>query len=189
MIQFVKNGDRESYVCAAGILAHYVGDSCQPLHGTIHFNEAGSHSPFEGAMLMRHRGDVPDQVKKALNNRTGAADIANGAAAAQATVDLMNQVQGILPWETIVDSFVAAGKPSKPTDPDLDDMWGDLRDKVGVCMAEGTLFLANLWQSAWKLGGGDAKITKTDEIPHETLRKIYEKPDFLPSLALEEYPY
>jgi hypothetical protein len=32
MVDFVKNGERDKFVCAAGVLAHYVGDACQPLH-------------------------------------------------------------------------------------------------------------------------------------------------------------
>jgi hypothetical protein len=36
MVEFVKDGDVESYVAAAGIIAHYVGDACQPLHGSMY---------------------------------------------------------------------------------------------------------------------------------------------------------
>src|SRR5678810_1280563 len=32
MVEFVKNGQRDEFICAAGTLAHYVGDACQPLH-------------------------------------------------------------------------------------------------------------------------------------------------------------
>jgi hypothetical protein len=32
MVGFVRNGLRDEFVCAAGVLAHYVGDACQPLH-------------------------------------------------------------------------------------------------------------------------------------------------------------
>jgi len=32
MVGFLKAGQRDEFVCAAGVLAHYVGDACQPLH-------------------------------------------------------------------------------------------------------------------------------------------------------------
>jgi hypothetical protein len=32
MIKLVKLGDIEKFVCAAGIISHYVGDASQPLH-------------------------------------------------------------------------------------------------------------------------------------------------------------
>src|SRR5262249_37946491 len=34
MVEFVSTQDVESFVAAAGILAHYVGDCCQPLHSS-----------------------------------------------------------------------------------------------------------------------------------------------------------
>src|SRR5262249_55862036 len=89
MVARVKSRDREGYLCAAGILAHYAGDACQPLHGTIHFNDEGCHSPYETAMLSRHRGDLIGVVKTALHGRTAPANIADGPAAAAAVMDLM----------------------------------------------------------------------------------------------------
>src|SRR6185503_2557605 len=32
MVRFVKAGKVAEFVCAAGVLTHYVGDACQPLH-------------------------------------------------------------------------------------------------------------------------------------------------------------
>jgi hypothetical protein len=32
MCQFAADGDAHKFVCAAGVLCHYVGDACQPLH-------------------------------------------------------------------------------------------------------------------------------------------------------------
>jgi len=38
MVDAVKKRDTTRYVCAAGILSHYVGDACQPLHISYMFN-------------------------------------------------------------------------------------------------------------------------------------------------------
>jgi hypothetical protein len=35
---FAADGDVESFVCAAGIMSHYVGDACQPLHISFMFD-------------------------------------------------------------------------------------------------------------------------------------------------------
>ena len=34
MVDYAKTGKLPQFVCAAGVLAHYVGDACQPLHGS-----------------------------------------------------------------------------------------------------------------------------------------------------------
>ena len=32
MVEFVSKGEVDEFVCAAGVLTHYLGDACQPLH-------------------------------------------------------------------------------------------------------------------------------------------------------------
>src|SRR5262249_24000053 len=32
MVDFARKGQASKFVCAAGVLTHYVGDACQPLH-------------------------------------------------------------------------------------------------------------------------------------------------------------
>src|SRR5262249_975407 len=38
MVKFVRAGDVDQFVSAAGIVSHYVGDACQPLHISYLFN-------------------------------------------------------------------------------------------------------------------------------------------------------
>ena len=38
MVQSVKDGQVARFVCAAGIVSHYVGDACQPLHISYMFD-------------------------------------------------------------------------------------------------------------------------------------------------------
>ena len=45
-----------NFLCAAGVLAHYVGDACQPLHSSIHSDglngaSTGVHSTYEETMI------------------------------------------------------------------------------------------------------------------------------------------
>src|SRR6185369_15381357 len=35
MEQFASAGQPDKFLCAAGIVSHYVGDACQPLHGSV----------------------------------------------------------------------------------------------------------------------------------------------------------
>src|SRR4029077_14305194 len=83
MVEFVRNDKIPEFVCAAGVLAHYVGDACQPLHisylhdgdplqghsHTVHHHDgttsdvliakgAGVHSAYEDGMVNSHRRDI-----------------------------------------------------------------------------------------------------------------------------------
>jgi hypothetical protein len=56
MVEFVQQKKLVDFVCAAGIMAHYVGDACQPLHTSqLHDGppgeHSGVHSAFESTML------------------------------------------------------------------------------------------------------------------------------------------
>jgi hypothetical protein len=35
MVDAARDKNVNRYLCAAGLLAHYVGDACQPLHGSV----------------------------------------------------------------------------------------------------------------------------------------------------------
>ncbi|MEP6960665.1 MAG: hypothetical protein ABI995_01205 [Acidobacteriota bacterium] len=54
MVGFVKAGKRDEFVCAAGTLAHYVGDACQPLH-----------------ISFLHHGDPDTPVVTTVTHKTG----------------------------------------------------------------------------------------------------------------------
>lgn len=191
MVQAVEAGNVTEYVCAAGILAHYVGDSCQPLHGSRLADAHGVHSPYETTMITKNRGGnkgVVASIRTGIHGRLGAADVTDGADAARRTIELMRTIATILPPERIIDVWdeVSASSPV-----DYKMMWQKLGADTGRCMAEGALLLASLWQSAWKLGGGDQTINSDAEIDYKELRTLFEpnNPQFLPSLYLEEYPY
>ena len=193
MVQYVSQGKVTEFVCAAGILAHYVGDACHPLHSSRLANENGVHTPYETTMLNRNRGTngVIQMIRTGVGGRVGASDIATGAAAAKRTITLMRTVQTILPPEVIVQVWSDVGGPDSP---DYSKMWQKLGDKTGKCMAEGALLLASLWQSAWKVGNGDQNIQSTATIDYSKFRALFEPngtpghgTQFLPSLYLSEY--
>lgn len=60
MVGFAKSKQVDQFVCAAGLLAHYVGDASQPLHGSYLADGypdgtgAGVHSCYESKMIDRY---------------------------------------------------------------------------------------------------------------------------------------
>ncbi len=69
MVSFVKDGEAEKFVCAAGILSHYVGDACQPLHISYMFNGDPDHKvEGDGA-----RSERPDEKSDEPNAGRGPA--------------------------------------------------------------------------------------------------------------------
>ena len=191
MVQYVSAGRVNEYICASGILAHYVGDACQPLHASRLHNKNGVHSPYETVMLNENRGvnGVLQKTRLALAGRLGDSEILNGAMAAERTIGLMLRVRDILSPEEIVEVW----NEQNPNSPNYTKMWEKLGPKTGACMAEGALLLASLWQSAWRVGNGDQHINTSVLIPYSELSNLF-RPNgtghgaqFLPSLYLSEY--
>jgi hypothetical protein len=52
-------------------------------------------------------------------------------------------------------------------------------------MADGCLYLATLWDSAWREGGGDTTMPAAVAISQTRLEELYQNPDFLPSHTLD----
>jgi len=196
MVEHVQDGDVIKYVCAAGILAHYVGDACQPLHGSRLANANQVHTPYETTMLNENRGGNDGlivKIQNGLNGRVAQGNIADGAEAARRLIELMSTIRTILSPERIVQVWEQVGGPSSP---DYSEMWNELGTNTGECMAEGALLLASLWQSAWEVGDGDQHINSEAEIDYAEFRDLFEPngtpghgTQFLPSLWLHEYPY
>ena len=198
MVQHVSQGHVTEYICAAGILAHYVGDACQPLHGSRLSQAQGVHSPYETKMLNFNRGanGVVAKLRAALGTRMGDSNIANGAEAARRTVEMMRNIRNnILSSEEILDVWSVVRNAGPNHGPNYQEMWHQLGKRTGQCMAEGALLLASLWQSAWKVGKGNQHIHTSAAVPYPALRALFEPngtpghgEQFLPSLYLSEYP-
>src|SRR5262249_33692182 len=102
MVGFAKAGKNTEFVAAAGVLAHYVGDACQPLH--ISYFHPGDpldkgrdgkakanklHETYEATMI----GAKLDDVRKYLVSANPAkpSGVKTGREAARAVFDLMDQ--------------------------------------------------------------------------------------------------
>ena len=195
MVAAREAGKRTAFLCAAGILSHYVGDACQPLHGSMHADgldgaSSGVHSAYEEKMI----DAFPQEVRTGLDDfavgKLGHAleKISTGHEAGVACLELMRRSARRLPPTRICEVYDAlGGGQSKAT---LTGLWNALGDETIACLADGARTLAMLWQSAYRQGSAAAFKNAVTE---SSLKKTYEARKFLESLHLanhdpSEYP-
>jgi hypothetical protein len=208
MVSFVKAGQVEKFVCAAGIVSHYVGDACQPLHISYMFNGdpdkkvpgtvrdpqtgqkvdgevaegTGVHSAYEDEMVDAHVPEIMDGISQRLDAAPWPT-ITGGHGAAVAVVGLMQKTFKAITPREIIDTFVPI-QDEKPS-VRVGGLWEKLGDRTMDVMADGCFCLAQLWDSAWKEGNGDTNVTAFDQIDEETLEALYRSTDFLTSYKLD----
>jgi len=191
---FAAAGQVDEFLCAAGVLSHYVGDACQPLHGSQHSDglngsTTGVHTTYEEYMV-NHEADT---IARGIDDALSSGDfsliaVGNGKEAGEAVVELMRRCAAVLPPETICNSFNAAHpghtSPTKVVAV-LDTLWEDCGTGTIQCIADGIRVLASLWESAFEnAAGGGAKFKGKRK--HATLQKLYEEPTFLESKLIED---
>jgi hypothetical protein len=174
-------------VAAAGIMAHYVGDACQPLHISHMFNGLilpngqtrgdGVHSVYEEDMLRQNAVEVLQLMESEL--KKAGADIKipkTGHDAAVQIVKLMQRTFSTIKPIDIVDAF-ADGK----------ELWPLFGTKTVKVMADGTRVLRAIWKGAWKQGQGDTKIKvgALKEADHQRLIDLYMDKTWMPSKNLK----
>ena len=196
MQQFAAADDAVKFLCAAGIIAHYVGDACQPLHGSQHSDglfgaRTGVHSTYEDHMVELHADDIASGVDQVISDEgLDLIAVKSGQEAGQEIVNLMRRCHENLAPETICNSYNHA-RPGTHTSPTtrkdvLDAMWGDLGDGTCKCIADGIRVLASIWESAFQSAGSESAFT--GQIPRKKLQNQYEQPEnFLPSRHLEHF--
>lgn len=195
MVAAAAEGDAAAFVAAAGVMAHYVGDSCQPLHisykyngdpdrkdpatGGIYGNEV--HSAYEADMLRSHAPEMLARLNETLGIGPGKLGshgfktlCTSGHQAAVATVDVMRLAFATISVDAIIDTFVR----------DKKKMWGQFGGDTVQLLAEGSRSLAMIWESAWKQGTN--KIKALGAIDTEALIKLYEDKNWAKSMTLDE---
>jgi hypothetical protein len=190
--------DVASYVCAAGLLAHYVGDACQPLHGSFLADGMpdgtgkGVHSAYESAMIDNNTEDLLDKIRTALDDATvdKPGQVRSGRGAAIATLKLMDRTAGRIDPETLVRAYArtqAGLTTMHPTSGKAvtDKLWEEFGEATALNMADGVLTLAMVWQAAWSEGDGDAiGLTQLKAVDTAKLQALYEDDTFVESLDL-----
>jgi hypothetical protein len=208
MTSFIRQGKPDEFVCAARILSHYVGDSCQPLHISYLFNGdpdhtvdgvmrdpqtgekrgpvplgPGVHSAYEDQMIDRHVPEIMKGVDAILARAPQPALVSGGHEAAVTLVNLMQQTFKAIPPKNIVAEFVKV-QDQKPA-ARADAMWRSLGDDTVKVMGDGCICLAQLWDSAWEEAGGDRTIHGFNPIDETRLERLYQNPGFLASHTLD----
>ena len=158
---FAQEGAPEKFLCAAGLLSHYVGDACQPLHGSVLADGfpdgtgAGVHSVYETKMVDRHAEDLVKGIKLAIAQPHDALpQIRTGKDAATAILKLMERSSIRIPPKKLVNKFVQLG--SKTTVGVQDKLWTKFGDDTIELMTDGARVLAKIWTGAWREGHGEA---------------------------------
>jgi len=186
MVAARKSGKKTAFLCAVGILSHYVGDACQPLHGSMHSDgldgaSTGVHSAYEEKMI----DAFPKEVRTGLDGfaigKLGPAlnKVTTGHEAGIACLELMRRSARRLPPTRICEVYDdLGGGGSKAT---LQNLWTALGDDTIACLADGARTLAMLWESAYRQGTAAAF---KNTVAASSLRKAYERKKFLESRHL-----
>jgi hypothetical protein len=144
MVKFVKEKNLEKFLCAAGIISHYVGDSCQPLHSSKYHSgrpgiSSSVHSDYETKMLDRFAAEIVERINSNLADIKATPGVSGGNEAAIATMHLMKKALHILPPLEIIEVFERSSGRNK-----YRKMYEALGTKTIECLSEGSFFLAQL---------------------------------------------
>jgi hypothetical protein len=212
LVGFAKAKDVDSFVCAAGVLAHYVGDACQPLHGSMYADGyadqettvthhkkgtgeaytvpshvgAGVHSTYETKMVDRKAAKIVEGLQKKLGNaaKSTGSSIHDGHDAAKAIIDLMDRTAKGIPPIKLVDTFVEEG--GQTTVAVQDELWNKWGTATIQVMADGAKVLAGIWNAAWKAGnGGSIGQASLGAVDPKALVKLYTDEGFVESLDID----
>jgi hypothetical protein len=211
MVEFVRQNKMPEFVCAAGVLTHYVGDSCQPLHisylhdgdptrskvHTVHHIKgpkagtsedthvalgAGLHGAYEDDMVNAHRKEILKGLDKAPRVKASE-HISTGFDAAKATIDLMRKTFQALPPKKMLKTFLDTKKSG---DDMTEAFWDAYGDGTITAMQDGTHLLAVLWESAWVAGQGESKKRDTSALKPKDAMAICAPAEFLPSVTITQ---
>jgi hypothetical protein len=214
MVGYVKKKDVKRYIAAGGVLAHYVGDASQPLHCSwLHHGvppttkvggrkypvprdsdafkefkktrEAKIHAIYEETMLEVDTATALADVDEANKHfRASGRKIETGHDAAIEIVRLMHDAQERLSPTDIIN----ADDSSLTARARANALWNNkaVREATVKSLAESVRLLADLWQSAWIVGGGGAIAkSKLTEMTEASLEDVYRRDrTFVPSLSL-----
>jgi hypothetical protein len=192
MVEALVESEVNKFVCAAGVLAHYVGDACQPLHVSRlhhgrpdHPGESRVHSVYEENMMNQRAAEMIDGVNQRLGDAAVQKQelVKDAPAAARLVIELMRATVQDLPPMDVIRAFNGAeGRERVP------HMWDVLGERTMDVVAAGCRCLAILWQSAWVEGKGNANIpaNRLKAMRRDVLMRLYNDPEFLPARRLRE---
>jgi hypothetical protein len=190
MVASLDQGNVAEYICAAGTMAHYVGDACQPLHvSSLHHGRPGHpeeeevHAVYETRMLDRFAADIIAGVNENLKTTKAKSDVKGGKGAAIRIIELMRATVKNLPPLKVIEAYNAIDGGAARTE----HMFNVLGKKTSETIAAGSLCLATLWASAWKEGhGSKIAAAKIGGVDRTDLKKLYNTATFVEAFRLQD---
>jgi len=201
MVEALENDNLLEFVAAAGTLAHYVGDACQPLHGS-QFSAGievprvpgqpkqkkigdGIHSAYESSMVDHRSIEILAGMQQALPTFPHVPLMESGHAVATAVVRLMDRAATAIDPLTLVNFYAATqGGASKAVTTQL---WDEFGTATIATLCDGAVTLAAIWESAWRVGGGSQRFKPAQLVGMDldALRLRYEDKKFVESFDLD----
>ncbi|MEO8672795.1 MAG: hypothetical protein ABI411_15865 [Tahibacter sp.] len=189
LVAYAAADDWKRFVCTAGLMAHYVGDACQPLHvSKLHhgLGDAGGervHATYETDMLESHASEILPMIKAAVGTLDYPTIGKNGRQAAVAVIALMRRTVKRLPPLQIVQAF--DDNPGRGRQAAL---WSAFGERTAVCLADGSVTLAALWEAAWKAGSKETQFVVPDKaFTKKQMMALYNDKAFLPAIKLQDW--
>lgn len=185
MVKSLKEGKVDEFICAGGILSHYLADTTIPLHVSylhsgIPGQETKVHGDYENGMLDKNMKDVFDRMNEIEKKVTENDLITKGKGAGKLAIETMRQTLINLDPMIIINCFdelEGRGKYQKA--------WEVLGDATITNLVDGCFKMAVLWESAWKEGGGDnIPEDKLIEIDQDSLMELYKNYYFVQSFTI-----
>jgi hypothetical protein len=192
--------DIPRFICAAGVVSHYVGDACQPLHGSYRSDGyrdqapadakkwpgKGVHSTYEDKMVDRFSPQLLPMIGPAAAAFSGSGQvprIGDGREAAFATVKLMAYAAETLKPTDLCDEHIRLGGGSSARV--VTGLWDAFKEQTAQVMGAGACYLAALWEGAF----AKSRVSLPDDadaVPEDELAAIYQDKSFAPSLTLDK---
>ena len=198
IVAALRDGDIARAVCGMGVVSHYIGDACQPLHGSMlsdgyrdraaadakTWPGRGVHATYEDKMVDRFSAPLLAAIGPAAKTGAGGAipPIGNGQDAAFATITLMDFSARTIPPTELCDRYIAlGGGTSKPV---VQGLWDSFGERTATLMGAGANTLAATWQAA--LSVADVTLPAAETFSETALAAIYQDPAFVPSFTLDQ---
>lgn len=198
IVAALQAGDIARAVCGMGVVSHYIGDACQPLHGSMlsdgyrdraapgakGWPGRGVHSTFENKMVDRFSAPLLAAIGPAAKAGAGGTvpPIMGGQDAAFAVVTLMDFAARTLSPGELCDRYIALG--SGGAKPVIQGLWDTFGDRTATLMAAGANTLAATWEAALAVSG--VTLPGAETFSEQALAVIYQDTAFVPSFTLDE---
>ena len=198
VVAALRAGDIARAVCGMGIVSHYIGDACQPLHGSMlsdGYRDRGApgaktwpgrgvHSMFEDKMVDRFSAPLLAAIGPAAKGGAGGTipPIEKGQDAAFAALTLMDFSARTVPPSELCDRYIElGGGTSKPV---VQGLWDTFGSRTATLMGAGANTLAKTWEAA--LAASGITLPTPETFSEQALAAIYQDPAFVPSFTLDE---